>query len=260
LEIKIEMKMIQEFKKRLSDGEAVFGPFMKTSDAAFVEIAGHAGFDFVILDMEHAPFTYSNLQNLVMAAELSGTLPIIRAQNSSDIFISKALDFGALGVQIPHITNANEAKACISAAKFHPEGQRGMDPFVRAASYSSVPADKYFSQANEALIIIQLEGKEAIDNLEEIMNVDGIDILFIGPYDLSQSMGVPGQVDHPLVTGHMESIVNRARERGIVVGTFTDTLESARMWRDAGIQYISHAVDVAIFTNACKDLLKQLHL
>ncbi len=250
--------MIQEFKRKLSDGETVFGPFMKTSDAALVEIAGHAGFDFVILDMEHAPFTYANLQNLVMAAELSGTVPIIRAQNSNDIFISKALDVGALGVQVPHITNAAEAESCISAAKFYPSGQRGMDPFVRAASYSSVPRDTYFTQANETLVILQLEGKEAIDNLDEIMDVAGIDILFIGPYDLSQSMGVPGQVSHPSVIGHMESIVTRARERGIVVGTFTDTLDSARMWRDAGIQYISYAVDVTIFSDACRDLLKQL--
>lgn len=250
--------MIQEFKRKLSDGETVFGPFMKTSDAALVEIAGHAGFDFVILDMEHAPFTYANLQNLVMAAELSGTLPVVRAQNSSDIFISKALDIGALAVQVPHITNAAEAESSISAAKFYPAGQRGMDPFVRAASYSSVPRDTYFTQANETLVILQLEGKEAIDNLDEIMDVAGIDILFIGPYDLSQSMGVPGQVSHPSVIGHMESIVNRARERGIVVGTFTDTLDSARMWRDAGIQYISYAVDVTIFSDACRDLLKQL--
>ena len=251
--------MIQEFKKKLNDGEAVFGPFMKTSDPAYVEAAGYAGFDFVILDMEHAPFTYKNLEDLVRAAEISGTFPIIRAQNSSDIFISKALDIGALGVQVPHITNAAEAESCISASKFHPAGQRGMDPFVRAARYSSIPREKYFSQANETLVILQLEGKEAIDNLDEIMSVDGIDILFIGPYDLSQSMGVPGQVSHPSVIGHMETIVNRAREKGIVVGTFTDTLESARMWKEAGIQYISYAVDLAIFTDACKDLLKHLN-
>ncbi len=250
--------MIQEFKKKLSDGETVFGPFMKTSDAAFVEIAGHAGFDFVILDMEHAPFTYANLQSLVMAAELSGTLPVVRAQNSSDIFISKALDIGALAVQVPHIINAAEAESSISAAKFYPSGQRGMDPFVRAASYSSIPRDTYFSQANETLVILQLEGKEAIDNLDEIMDVAGVDILFIGPYDLSQSMGVPGQVSHPSVTRHMETIVTRARDRGIVVGTFTDTLDSARMWKDAGIQYISYAVDVAIFSDACQELHKQL--
>ncbi|MCP4312331.1 MAG: aldolase [Bacteroidetes bacterium] len=251
--------MIQEFKKKLMDGEVVFGPFMKTSDAAFVEVIGHSGFDFAILDMEHAPFTYANLQNLVMAAELSGILPIVRAQNSSDIFISKALDMGAKGVQVPHITSAAEAEASISAATFCPFGQRGMDPFVRAASYSSVPKDQYFSQANETLVILQMEGKEAIDNLDEILEVDGFDILFIGPYDLSQSMGVPGQVGHPSVVGHMESIVSRAKKKGIVVGTFTDTLESVRMWKEAGIQYFSHAVDIAIFSDACKELLGQLH-
>lgn len=251
--------MIQEFRKKLRDGQVVFGPFMKTSDPALVEIIGHAGFDFAILDMEHAPFTYANLQNLVMAAELAGTLPIIRAQNSSDIFISKALDMGAKGVQVPHITNAREAEACISAAKFHPKGERGMDPFVRAASYSSIPKEQYFSQANETIVILQLEGKEAIENLDEILDVDGVDILFIGPYDLSQSMGVPGEVGHPRVVSQIESIVSRARSKGIVVGTFTDTLESVRMWTSAGIQYISHAVDVSIFSDACKLLISQLH-
>jgi 4-hydroxy-2-oxoheptanedioate aldolase len=104
-----------------------------------------------------------------------------------------------------------------------------------------------------------LEGKEAIDNLDEILDVDGFDILFIGPYDLSQSMGVPGQVGHPSVVGQMESIVRRAKKKGIVVGTFTDTLDSVRMWTSAGIQYISHAVDMAIFSDACKNLIKQLH-
>jgi 4-hydroxy-2-oxoheptanedioate aldolase len=251
--------MIQEFKKKLLEGKAVFGPFMKASDPAMVEVAGYAGFDFVILDMEHAPFTYKNLEDLVRAAELSGTMPIIRAQSSNEIFISKALDLGAKAVQVPHVTNAAEAEACIAAAKFHPLGHRGTDPFVRASNYSAIPKDRYFSEANETMVILQLEGKEAIKNLDEIMKVKGIDILFIGPYDLSQSLGVPGQVDHPSVTRQMKTIVNRAREKGMVVGTFTDTLESARMWMDAGIQYISYAVDMAIFMSACKELLKQLH-
>ena len=251
--------MIQKFKKKLKDGDAVFGPFMKTSDAAFVEIAGHAGFDFVILDMEHGPSYYDNLQNLVRAAEVSGTLPIIRTPNSSEIFITKALDTGAKGVQVPHVTCAADAESCISAAKFHPSGLRGTDPYVRAASYSNIPADKYFVQANETLVIMQLEGKEAIENLDEIMDVEGIDILFIGPYDLSQSLGIPGQVYDPRVTGQMESIVNRAGARGIVVGTFTNTLDSASKWIKAGIQYISYSVDVGIFTDACKGLLAQLN-
>ena len=251
--------MIQEFKKKLSEGEAVFGPFMKASDAAMIEVAGYAGFDFVILDMEHAPFTYKNLEDLVRAAQLSGTLPIIRAQSSSEIFISKALDLGAKAVQVPHVTNASEAASCVAAAKFHPLGHRGTDPFVRASNYSAIPKERYFSEANETLVILQLEGKEAIQNLDEILEVKGVDILFIGPYDLSQSMGVPGQVDHPSVTGQMETIVKRAREKGMVVGTFTDTIASARMWREAGIQYISYAVDMAIFMDACKVLLKQLH-
>ena len=108
------------------------------------------------------------------------------------------------------------------------------------------------------MIIIQLEGKEAILDIDNILKIEGIDIIFIGPYDLSQSLGVPGQVDHPLVIEAMNDIVQRARALGIIVGTFTDTPQLADMWKKAGIQYISYSVDVGIFTNACSQLVKEL--
>ena len=108
------------------------------------------------------------------------------------------------------------------------------------------------------LIIIQLEGKEAIKDIDNILKVDGIDVVFIGPYDLSQSLGVPGQLSHPLVIEAMNNIVKRARELNIVVGTFADTLPLAEMWRNAGVQYIAYSVDVGIFTNACSELVKEL--
>ncbi len=250
--------MLQEFKKKLKEGAAVFGPFMKTSDPSFVEIAGYTGFDFVVLDMEHGPVYYETIHNLVRGAEVSGTLPIIRTPDSSEIFISKALDSGALGVQIPHVTNAAEAKSCISAAKFHPDGMRGACGYVRAAEYTSIPVDQYFRKANEALVILQLEGKEAIDNLDEILDVKGFDILFIGPYDLSQSLGIPGQVDDPMVTELMESIVARAGEKGVVTGTFTNTPDRARKWKSTGVQYLSYSVDVGLFSDLCRELLQQL--
>ena len=151
------------------------------------------------------------------------------------------------------------AKACVEAARFFLKGKRGVCRFVRAANYSSLPREEYFNRANEALIIIQLEGKEAIQDIDNILKVEGIDIIFIGPYDLSQSLGVPGQVSHPLVIDAMNSIVERARSQDIIVGTFTDTLQSAEMWKKAGVQYISYSVDVGIFTDACHQLVKNLN-
>jgi 4-hydroxy-2-oxoheptanedioate aldolase len=247
------------FAEKLKKGEAVYGPFMKSLDAAFVESAGYAGFDFVILDMEHGPASFADLQNLIRGAEAAGIVPIVRTSDASEIAIDRALDVGAMGVQVPQIQSAEEAAKVVKAAKFFPLGERGVCRFVRAANYSSMPRDEYFKTANETLVIIQLEGIKAINDLDRILQVKGIDIIFIGPYDLSQSLKLPGQVNHPAVVSTMENIVKQAKEAGILVGTFTDTPEAAALWKKAGVQYLSYSVDVGIFTDACKQLVYQLH-
>jgi 4-hydroxy-2-oxoheptanedioate aldolase len=252
------MEMQYEFKNKLKEGKTVFGPFMKSTDPAFIEVAGYSGFDFVIIDMEHGPASFSELQNLIRAAVLAKVIPIVRTSGANEESISKPLDLGAMGVQIPQVASHEMAKECIRAARFFPKGERGVCRFVRAANYSSLSREEYFRKANEMLIIIQLEGKEAIKEIDSILKVEGIDIVFIGPYDLSQSLGVPGQIDHPLVINAMNEIVKRALSRGIVVGTFTDTIQAAAMWKKAGVQYISYSVDVGIFTNACTQLVKDL--
>lgn len=253
------MEILNKFKEKLKDGKTVFGPFMKSIDPAFVEVAGYSGFDFVILDMEHGPAGFAELQNLIRASIVSNIIPIVRTSDSSEISIAKPLDLGALGVQIPQVMSAKMAEACVKAARFYPTGERGVCRFVRAANYSSMPREEYFRKANDALIIIQLEGKEAILDIDNILKVEDIDIIFIGPYDLSQSLRVPGQIDHPKVLEAMNDIVRRSFDRGIVVGTFTDTLQSAEMWKKAGVQYISYSVDVGIFTKACTQLVKELN-
>lgn len=247
--------LLAEFKAKLDRKEFVIGPFMKTGDPAFVEVAGYAGFDFVILDCEHGPVSMENMQNNVRAALISNTLPIIRVQDSSDSSIGKALDIGALGIQVPQVADATEVASIIKRAKFHPEGERGVCRFVRSANYSTLERNIYFQRANEALIILQLEGLEALKNINSILEVSGIDILFIGPYDLSQSLGLPGQISHPKVLHTMQFIVDQARAKNIVVGTFVDEPEAVGRWMDVGVQYISYSVDVGIFANACKEIV-----
>ena len=161
------------------------------------------GYDYVILDTEHGPTDIENQQNNIRACELRGILPIVRVPYIDDNVIGKALDIGAMGIQISQIRCAEDVKKVIKYAKFYPEGERGVCRFVRAADYSSLNRNAFFKKENEKIIIIQLEGKEAIDNLDEILEVDGYDIIFIGPYDLSQSLGVPGQISHPKVLAAM---------------------------------------------------------
>lgn len=244
---------IERFR-RLVEKEKAFGIFMKTGDPAFVETAGYAGMDFAILDTEHGPVSIENMQNNVRAAQVAGLFPIIRVDSLSDVSIAKALDIGAMGVQVPQITTADEARLAVRYAKFAPLGERGVCRFVRAARYSATPGAEYFPQANQALVIIQLEGAKAIENLDAILAVEGVDIVFIGPYDLSQSLGVTGQTTHPKVVEKMRDIVERARAKNIVTGTFTDSAETMRMWMDAGVNYISYSVDVGIFRDACQTL------
>ena len=246
-----------KFREKLTKGECVYGPFMKTGDPMFVEAAGLAGFDFVILDTEHGPVDIESQQNNVRAAEARDLVPIIRLKDKAENTIGRALDIGAYGIQVPQISTAEEAKEVVKYAKFYPYGMRGVCRFVRAADYSSMNRYDYFDSSKDILVILQLEGIEAIKNLDEIIKVDGVDILFIGPYDLSQSLGLPGQVNHPKVVEAMKKIVAKAREENVVIGCFTDTLEDLKMWKELGLQYLSYSVDVGIFFDACKEIRKE---
>lgn len=247
---------LQEFRKKISAGECVYGMFMKTGDPMFVEAAGIGGFDYVILDTEHGPVSIESQQNNIRAAEARGTVPIIRLPDGDENTIGKALDIGAYGIQVPQINSAEAAKAVVKYSKFYPYGMRGVCRFVRAADYSNMDRYDYFENSKDLLIILQLEGVEAINNLDEILDIDGVDILFIGPYDLSQSLGIPGQVNNPIVVNAMKGIVEKARAKNKVIGTFVDTKEDLKMWRELGLQYLSYSVDVGIFIDSCKDLNK----
>jgi len=248
---------IREFRKKLADG-AVYGVFSKTSDPAFIEILGHAGFDFVIIDLEHGPNTIQAAQNLIRAAEVGGVFPIVRTREGDPTMIGAALDIGAGGVEVPQVGSGEDARRVVEHARFAPAGMRGVCRFVRAADYSALERKRYFAESNEAVLICQLEGQAAVAKLDEILDAGGTDVLFIGPYDLSQSLGVPGQVDHPEVLRTMAAIVERCARRSVAVGTFVDTPEAARRWAEAGVRYLAYSVDVGIFSQACHDLVKAL--
>lgn len=250
-------QLISRFRERIQSGKPVFGPFMKTCDPGFVEVAGYAGMDFAILDMEHGPINIQNMQNNIRAAQNSGILPVVRVSAITEEAIGKALDIGAAAVEIPKISTAEDAKLAVKCAKFAPLGERGVCRFVRAAHYSAIQKDVYFSTANDIIVIAQIEGREAIKNLDDILEVEGIDIVFIGPYDLSQSLGVPGEVEHPLVVEEMNKIVRAAKERNVVIGTFTDSESMMERWMKAGVQYISYSVDMGIFYDSCRRLTEQ---
>jgi 4-hydroxy-2-oxoheptanedioate aldolase len=250
-------EIIRNFKNKISK-QAVIGPFCKTIDPALIECIGYSGFDFAIVDMEHGPISLESSQNLIRAAQLTNLIPFVRIKENSFSLIGSVLDIGAGGVIIPHINTVEDLKIVLEKSKFYPDGQRGVCRYVRAAKYSSKSKEEYFSSSNDSLIIIQIEGIQGINNINDIIDFGGFDILFIGTYDLSQSLGVIGQVDHPIVIEKINEVVKNCRSNNILVGSFADTVEDAKKLIEIGIKFISISVDMGIFFRACMNITKSL--
>lgn len=250
--------ILKKFRDKLINGQFVYGIFNKTGDPMFIEIEGIAHFDYAILDMEHGLEDIATEQNNIRAALLRNMLPIVRVNELTENAIGSVLDAGALGVQIPQIESAHQAELAVRYSRFYPYGERGVCRFVRAADYSAKDRNLYFAESKDVLVILQLEGQKAIDNIDEILEVAGIDIIFIGPYDLSQSLGVPGDVKNPRVLNAMVNIVEKAKAKNIVVGTFTDDFEMVDKWKNLGVQYISYSTDSGIFYDYSRDIYNRL--
>lgn len=246
----MNIELLKKFKNKLKKN--VVGVFSKTTDSSIVEIFGLSGFDFIILDFEHGHSSYETLKHHIRAAELSNILPIVRVPSFNQEHISKSLDIGAYGIQVPNVNNKIQVESIINSAKFHPEGERGVCKYVRAAEFTNLEKNNYFKQANNTLIVIQVEGNEGINNIDEILDVKGIDILFIGPYDLSQALGVPGDIMNQEVIKNIKIIIEKAKIKKVQIGIFCDDIETAIVWKDLGVNYISCSVDYGFLINSCR--------
>lgn len=236
---------MSKFKERLKNGEKLFGPFINMNYPAVVEVAGMAGFDFCIIDNEHGEIPVEGTLDMIRACKLAGIPSIVRVYEGNPELIDKALDLGADGVQIPNIGSKEAAEIAVSAAKFAPEGSRGCNRYVRAGKYGSIDKADFFGKANdETTVILQVEGQDGVQALPDILKVKGFDVLFVGPYDLSASLGIPGQVNHPKVIAQMEEIMRQAKEVGVAVGFFCDDVATAVEWKNRGVQYVSFSSDI----------------
>ncbi|MBN1875565.1 MAG: 2-dehydro-3-deoxyglucarate aldolase [Anaerolineae bacterium] len=188
-------------KKKILSGQPAFGVSIMFPSPQIVEMVGALGFDWVLIDCEHGTIGLESVETLVRAAEVSGITPIVRPPTKAPDAILRVMDRGAMGVQVPHINTAADARAAVEAVKYHPLGTRGLAAGTRPAHYGlGLTAADYVQQVNaETLVCVQLEEVEALHNLDAILQVEGIDIFFVGPSDLSQSLGYPGCTDAPEV-------------------------------------------------------------
>jgi len=246
-------------KEKLKDGQAVFGPFIKSGNPAMIEILGMSGFDYVLLDMEHSPFSIEHTEHMIRAAEIGGACPFVRVSSHDESAILHPLDKGARGLLVPMVNDKATAERIVKFSKYSPMGRRGICIYSRAARFGYISKQEHFRKSNsEILIAIQIEGQEGLNNLDEILTVDGVDIIYVGPYDLSQALGIPGEVSDPRVTDKVKEIFEKARAVGRHVGIYVDDVQTAKKYRQLGLQFITLSVDVTIFSKACNQIISDL--
>jgi 2-keto-3-deoxy-L-rhamnonate aldolase RhmA len=231
-----------QLREKMASGETAIGTFCILPSATVVEALGVAGLDFVILDTEHGPLTIETCEDLVRGAECGGATSIIRVGDNRPELVLRALDIGSGGVQVPQVGSREEATNTVRAAKYAPLGERGVSIFTRAGAYTGSP-DHSQRCNEEQMVVVHIEGMRAVENIDEILDVDGLDVIFLGPYDLSQSLGITGQVDDPRVRDTIVKCTARAREAGRFVGSYAKDAEMARWLASIGVQYIASLVD-----------------
>ena len=226
-------------KARLYAGEPVFGLSIMIPSPQVVEMAAAVGFDWVLLDCEHGTLNLETVELMVTAADAAGIVPIARPAVNAPEAIGPLLDRGVMGLQVPHVDSADAARRAVQAARFYPHGSRGLAAGTRPSGYGlSMSTKEFVERSNrEILVCAQLEDRAAIDNVDEILAVPGVDVFFIGPSDLSQSMGYPGERDNPAVKTAIEETLGKIRAAGKIPG-MPATADSVSSVAGNGVQYV----------------------
>jgi len=179
-------------KEKWNQGKMAFGTYVNLADPAVVEIIGLAGFDAAFIDMEHTGFDLQTVQNMLRACDLTGISSLVRVPDNNPKTILRVLDMGAQGVQVPHIGGREDALEMVKAVRYAPLGERGMGGPTRAARYGAISSAEHLETSNEEILLsVMVENQKAIDELEGIASIDGIDLVTIGPTDLAQALGFP---------------------------------------------------------------------
>ena len=231
--------------ERLRTGAPLIATFSMIASPIIVELLAQAGFEAVVLDMEHGPLGIEDLNILIPVSRAAGIYPIVRVRTSEASLIGAALDVGAAGILVPQVDSGPSAAAVVSAARFAPLGLRGVNPYTRAAGYNA--SREWYARANaEVAVLVMVEGNAGVLALPEILDTPGIDGIFIGPYDLSQALGVAGQLDHPTVLATVEQIVTAASKRNLATAVFAPTPPLALRWIELGVRLVAAGFDTAM--------------
>jgi 2-keto-3-deoxy-L-rhamnonate aldolase RhmA len=245
------------FVQKLREGRPTTGTFIMSASPLIAEAVGCCGFDWAIVDGEHSPIDTLDLAHMLQALGTTPTIPVVRMAWNDPVLVKRALDAGASTLLFPFVQNAAEAQQAVRATRYPPEGIRGMAGLSRASRFGAVP--DHFRTANGRIgVVVQLETPAALDALEEIAAVPGVDALFVGPTDLSGSMGHAGNSAHPDVQRAVLDFARRCRQAGKPAGTLATTAEQARAYGEAGFAFVALASDLGLLTGQARALLARV--
>ncbi len=239
-------------KEKLASGEMPIGHMIvEFGTRGIAQIVANAGVDFVIIDTEHTPYTSADLADLYAWFKATDVAPFVRIPEIQYHFIARTLDAGALGVMVPDVKDGDEAKAIVDAAKYAPLGHRGMMMNAAHTDYQPANPAEYTAYANEnTTVICQIESEEGLSNLDAIASTPGVDILWVGHFDLTSSMGIPGEFEHPRFLEAVQLVIETANKYGLVAAGQPGNLTLAKQWIDMGFGVISYSVDHAVYAAA----------
>ena len=243
-------------KSKLKSGETVFGCFIRYPNPGITEFVAMQGWDFLVFDAEHGTISPDQCENMVRAAELRGVTPLARVTTNQAQIILRFMDIGNQGVIVPRVDTAADAEAVVQSVKYQPRGMRGLAG-VRAADYGQTMSfGDYVHKANEeSLVVVQVETEQAVDQIEDYLTVADIDVIFIGPTDLSHSLGAPGQKDHPKVQAAINKVIAAVTKTDIALGIFVGNAQSALEWKARGARFIATGLE-GLIKPACRDYLQ----
>lgn len=249
------MLQTNNLKRALQAGEPVFGLMNSVPAPLLVEMLGYAGYDFVILDMEHVSLNPETLENAVRAAESAGLCPLVRVPCAAEDIIMRALDCGAQGVVVPHVRSRTEAQQIVRAGRYYPMGRRGISG-GRTTGFGTLDLPSYFKRANdEIMLVVMIEDREGVEALDEILSVPGIDMVLEGAVDLSQSYGVPGSHQDPLVQTAINSIAESCLRHNVPFCAIPRQEEQFDYWNKRGVNAFLLGDDRGVAFRALKSHL-----
>jgi 4-hydroxy-2-oxoheptanedioate aldolase len=247
---------VKSIRRRVLDGEILVGTWLVLGSSLTAEIAGNAGFDWVLLDMEHGMGAHDSLLLQLQALEGTPAVPIVRVASNDPVQIKRVLDLGASGIMVPMVKDAADAKRVVEAMRYPPQGIRGVTPYNRPANFGQGFREYYSTANDELLCVVQIETEQAVEHAEEIAAVEGVDTLFIGPLDLSIGLGIMRQFDHPKYRSAVTKVVSACRKAGKTPGIILLDVEVPEDAVADGFTFIARASDGSALATALRELVE----